>query len=156
MNISKNKGITLIEVLIIIAIITIILSIVNISLTSFHNEQVLKNTTIDMVSLINKAKQNTLSSLDSTNYGVHFDTDKAVLFTGATYSSGASTNQISLFDSKVRIPSSGGLNIGGGSNVVFERLTGDTIGGTITLQLTSDASKQKIITISKTGLVSSN
>lgn len=155
-KINKNKGFTLIEILIVIAILGIISSIVILNLSQFRNEQLLKNTTLDVVSLLSKARQNTLSSVNSTNYGVHFDGNQAVLFTGSIYSSNNATNEPIVFDSKVIIPTPSGLNIGGGSDVIFERLTGETIGGTIKIQLTSDSTKQKIITVGKIGNASSN
>lgn len=156
MYLIKNKGITIIEILIVIAIIGIISSVVLLSLSSFRNEQALKNTTIDIVSILNKARQKTLSSVNSNNYSVHFESDRAVLFTGETYSAVDSTNEVIPFSQAVSIPISGGLNIGGSSNVTFERLTGDTIGGTIIVRLISDVTQQKIITINKTGVISSN
>lgn len=152
----KNRGISIIEIIIVIAIIGIISSIVMLNLSSFRNEQALRNTTMDIVSFLNKARQKTLSSLNSTNYSVHFETNKAVLFTGSVYSSLDTTNESLIFSPSVAIPTSGGINIGGGSDVTFERLTGDTIGGTVVVKLISDPTKQKIITINKTGVTSSN
>ncbi|MCX6753771.1 MAG: prepilin-type N-terminal cleavage/methylation domain-containing protein [Candidatus Nomurabacteria bacterium] len=156
LKINRNKGFTLIEILMVIAILGIISSIVLLNLSQFRNEQLLKNTTLDVVSLLSKARQNTLSSVNSTNYGIHFDNDKAVLFTGSVYSSNNTTNEPVVFSSKVIIPIPSGLNIGGGSDVIFERLTGETVGGTIKIQLTSDSTKQKIITVGKIGNASSN
>lgn len=156
LKINKNKGFTLIEILMVIAILGIISSIVLLNLSQFRNEQLLKNTTLDVVSLLSKARQNTLSSVNSTNYGVHFDSNKAVLFTGSLYSSNNATNEPIVFSSKVIVPIPSGLNIGGGSDVIFERLTGETVGGTIKIQLTSDSTKQKIITVGKIGNASSN
>lgn len=155
------KGFSIIEMMIVIVIVSIISAIVLVSLASFRNEQALKNTTVDIVSLLNKARQNTLSSLNSTNYSVHFESDKAVLFSGNTYSSGDSGNEVINFSSVVTIPASGGINIsGGGSNINFDRLTGSvsngTIDSTIVVQLVSDSSKNNTITISKIGIVSSN
>lgn len=156
MYINQKSGVTFIEVVIVITIILIVSSIVVMGLSKFRNEQALKNTTVDIVSILNKARQNTLSSINSTNYGVHFDTDKMVLFTGPAYFIGVATNEPSVFSTAVSIPTVGGLNIGGGSDVVFERLTGETVGGTIHIELISDPTKQKTITIDKTGLISSN
>ncbi len=153
---NLQKGFTLLEVIIIIIIIGIISSIILVSLSSFKNEQILKNTSIDVVSLLNKARQNTLSSINSKNYGVHFETNKMVLFGGQSYSQLDISNEIVIFSPAILIPSLNGLNIGGGSDVIFDRLTGETIGGTIILQLSSDNTKMKIITISKTGIISSN
>ncbi len=156
LKINKNKGFTLIEILIVIVIIGIISSIVILNLSKFRNEQLLKNTTLDVVSLLSKARQNTLSSVNSINYGVHFDSNQAVLFTGTGYTSNSTTNEPIVFNSRVIIPMPYGLDIGGGSDVIFERLNGETIGGTIKIQLTSDSTKQKIITVGKIGNASSN
>ncbi|MFA6393179.1 MAG: prepilin-type N-terminal cleavage/methylation domain-containing protein [Candidatus Paceibacterota bacterium] len=161
MYISNNKGLTIIEIILAIAIISVISYIVLFNLSSFRNEQALKNTTIDIVSILNKARENTLSSLNSTNYSVHFETDRAVLFTGAIYSPSLSTNEVTLFSPSVNIPATGGINIsGGGNDITFARLTGEVINGTIdssiVVELVSDATKQKTITINKTGVISSN
>ncbi len=155
-KLNKKSGFTLIEVFAEIAIIGIISSIVMFNLNSFKNEQSLKNTEIDIVTLLNKARQNTLSSINSNNYSVHFETDKAVLFTGSIYNAVDVTNEKIIFDSSVTIPISGGINLGGGSSVIYERLTGEATDGNIVIKLKSDSSKQKTITISKTGVVSSN
>lgn len=159
-KINKNKGFTLIELLIVLVVVVIISSIVVVSLSKFRNEQALKNTTIDIVSLLNKARQNTLSSINSTNYSVHFETNKVVLFTGSIYSSLEPTNEEVIFSSNVNIPASG-INIGGGgADISFERLTGEVVNGTnsstIVVSLVGDSTKQKTITISKIGVISSN
>lgn len=153
---NKNKGISLIEILGVISIMTIISAIVIINLSSFKRDQVLKNTAIDIVSMLNKAKQNTLSSINSNNYGVHFETNKITLFIAPTYTQGTSTNEVINFSGIVQIPTFGGINVGGGNDVIFERLTGETIGGTIVIQETSNTSKRKTITIGKSGIISSN
>ncbi len=153
MNINKKAGMTFIEIIITVAIISVISAIVFINLSSFRNQQVLNSTANDIISLLNKARQDTLSSINSTNYSVHFDSDKMILFTGSNYSSTDSTNEQIPFDGAVSIPVSGGLNLGGGNNVTFERLTGETTGGTITLQLNSNTSRTKLIIINKTGII---
>ena len=117
-------------------------------------EQDLKNTAMNIVTLLNKARQNTLSSINSNNYSVHFEANKAVLFSGGVYSAVDKNNEVINFSTTVSIPISGGINLGGGNNVIFERLTGEATSGTIIIKLKSDISKQKIITISKTGIVS--
>jgi len=158
---TNNKGISLIEILIVISIIGILSAVIFPNLSQFRDAQALKNTTLDVVSLLNKARQNTLSSLNSTNYSVHFESDRAILFVGSAYSSSNSTNEPVVYSLAVTTPSSGGINIsGGGSDINFERLTGGVINGTISstivIQLVSDPTRQKIITINKTGIISSN
>lgn len=153
----KNKGISLIEILIVVSIIAIISAIVVINLSNFRNQQVLQNTTEDVVSLLNEARNSTISSKNSNTYGVHFQSDKTILFSGASFTSDPSNKQINL-DSSVIIPVTGGINLnGGGNDVIFTRILGDTTNnGTIIIQLVNDMTQQKVITISKIGVIGSN
>lgn len=155
--IKINRGITLIEIIIVISIIIMISVLVLPNLTRFKKDQSLRNTTEEIVSLLSKARNNTMASLNLNNYGVHFESSQVVLFAGSTYNSADPLNEIIMFDPLVKIPATGGINVGGGSNVVFERMTGNTSNnGTIILQLSADSTRQKIITISKVGLISTN
>ena len=153
----KNKGISLIEILIVVGLIAIISTIAVLNLSNFHNQQILINTTEDVVSLLNEARNDTISSKNSNTYGIHFQTDRAILFAGASFTSNPSNKQINL-DSAVIIPISGGINLnGGGSDIVFDRITGETTKyGTIIIRLVSKATSQKVVTISKIGVIGSN
>ncbi len=153
----KNKGISIIEILIIIAIISAIVAVIIPNLSEFRNQQVLKNTREDVISLLNKARNNTISSKNSTFYGVHFEQDTATLFEN-TFIVDSPTNEKIIFDQAVNIPLSGGVNLsGGGNDIIFSRITGDTSSdGTIVLQIINDVTKQKIITVNKIGIISSN
>jgi prepilin-type N-terminal cleavage/methylation domain-containing protein len=157
LKIKINKGISLIEILVVISILAIIVAIVVPNFSKFHNQQALLNTTEDVISLLNEARNNTISSKDSNTYGIHFETSKATLFAGTTYVINSSNKQI-IFDKAVSIPLSGGIILnGGGSDVVFDRLTGETTKyGTVIVRLISDASSQKTINISKLGVIGSN
>jgi len=156
-KIKKNKGISIIEILIVISIIVIISAIAIPNLSKFHNQQALQNTTEDVISLLNEARNSTISSKNSNTYGIHFQSDKVILFAGASFTSDPSNKQVDL-DSSVTIPVAGGINLnGGGSDIVFARITGDTTEyGTIIIRLVKDATQQKIITISKIGVIGSN
>ena len=154
----KNKGFTAVEILVVISIMIVLSAIVLPSMSRFRNERTLGNTAEDIVTILNKARNDTIGSLNSYAYGVHVATNSVTYFIAPTYSSGASTNSVTSLDPNVTIPASGGINLnGGGSDVVFTRLTGDTTSyGTIVVQLTSDSTHQKTITINKTGVASSN
>jgi prepilin-type N-terminal cleavage/methylation domain-containing protein len=157
MHTPTNKGITMIEFIIVIAIIGVIAGIVMPSLSTFRRTQALRNATEEVVSLLNKARTDTLASLNSTNYSVRFESTRAVYFVGTVFTDGLSTNKVVSFGSLVTLPPANISLNGGVTTVTFTRLTGDTTAyGTITLQQSSDATLQKIITINKTGLVSAN
>lgn len=145
------------EVLMVISILAIIIAITMPNFSEFKKQQSLKTTKEDIISFLNEARNKTISSKNGTAYGVRFESDKAILFPGDSYSSSILNKQID-FDNTVTIPNPGGINLtGGGSDVIFKRITGDTINnGTIVIQLVSDPTKQKIININNLGVVSSN
>ena len=149
------KGFTLIEVLLTFAIIAIISVIGVMSLSNFNKDKALDIEVEKVLSLVTKARSLTLSALDGSAYGVHFEERKAVLFNGASYSAGASTNEIQTLNGEVKISA---ISLaGGGSDVVFAKLTGATAqSGTITVAEVRNASQTKVITIAAIGVAYSN
>jgi prepilin-type N-terminal cleavage/methylation domain-containing protein len=152
-----TKGFTLMEIVIVIAIIVAILAVFIPNLSSFRDDQALKNTTESVVSILNQARTQTLSSQNSMNYSVRFENNKAILFSGTVYDSSDVNNKTANFDESVSLPVSNiSLNTGA-TAVTFDRLTGDTNQyGTITIELLSDTTKKKIININKLGIISAN
>lgn len=157
-KITKNKAFTLLEILIAIGIVSLIVAVIMPSLYTFRDNQTLKNTADDVVTLLNQARSQTLASQNSHYYSVHFESNRIVLFTDGVFNNEDNSNVAIDFDSHVSIPNTGGINLNGGvSDVNFSRLSGDTVDyGTIVVQLNSDPSKTKTITIRKTGIVTSN
>ncbi len=158
MKIIKNRGFNLIELLIVIAIVSLISAISMPALINFQKNQAIKNTRENIVSVLNKAKSNTLASLNSSSYGVHFESNYIIYFMGESFSISDPNNEQINFESGVRIKPIGGINLNTmGNDTIFPRLTGDVIGyGTITIELTDQTTTQKIITINKTGYITSN
>lgn len=148
-----QRGFTLIELLISLAVIAIIAAIVAFPLSNFKRMQALRGGVEDLSSFIQEARSLTISSRDSLQYGIHLESDRAVLFSGSSYSAGASTNRTMQFPSGV----TGSWSLqGSGANIIFERLTGETDHyGTITLSLSSPT-VSRTITVSKLGSVDSN
>lgn len=150
-----KNGFSILEVLVSIAIMAVIIAVVVLPLSKNRQYRVLLQSTEDIVSALNLSRSNTLSSVGSDSYGVKILSDKVIMFKGSTY------NASSVDNKTINLQS--GLNVsviilnGGASEVVFKRLTGATDQyGTITIQVTSDTSKNKTITIGKTGLVTTN
>lgn len=146
-----KKGFTTMEILVVLAVLSFIVAITFSSLSDFRNKSALKSSTQTALSVLQNARQKTLSSENLSQYGVHIDNSDLTLFTGSSYSQGLSSNIVYSIDSNIEVTYS--LN-GGGSDIVFDRLTGQTSNyGTITFSLSSDNTKYKTITINNMGSV---
>lgn len=145
-----NKGITAIELLIVIGIVVVIGVITVPSLVSFRKDQALQNTTNAVVSLLQEARTKTTASYNNTVYSVILDTTSATMFTGTTYSASEPTNKVVSYEAPI-VRQSITLN-GGGSTVTFDRLKGTTAQhGTLVLGITGGASKT--VTLSPSGVI---
>jgi len=154
---KNNSGFTLLELLIAISILGVIVAITMPKLVDYRKEQSLKNTAENIVSILNKAKSDSLNSLNSLNYGIHFSSNYLDYFIGTTYNPADINNKRTNFGDGVTL-SPGGLNLnGGGSDIIFPRLIDDIIGyGSITIEITTNPSMNKTITVNKIGSISSN
>jgi prepilin-type N-terminal cleavage/methylation domain-containing protein len=150
-----KKGFTLVEMLVVLAIIAILLLIATPQFNKFRQAEVLNAASRDVLSSLEKARSNTLSSVNSSEYGVHFQSDQVIIFKGLTYSVGAVTNEsISISEpASITNVTLGGVS-GSTGNVYFNRLYGaPSTTGTVTI---STSSLSKTITISATGAASMN
>lgn len=146
----NNKGYSLIEMLVVIFILLVILNVAMVLGRSFNNAVNLENAVKTVDSKIKTAKARSIGALNDTNYGVHFDTNRVVVFLGNTYTNGLATNETSNLPDNIEI-----YNIslaGGGSDMVFTRLVGTTINsGSIGIRVKNDTSKTAQITINSEG-----
>ena len=148
-----EKGFTLLEIIIVIAILGILTAITITAFRPFKQGTDLDTTTEHILGLLLEARAKTLSSENSMQYGIHFEGTRVVLFTGSAYSAIDPLNEETILPTTITI--SAITLAGGGSDVVFTRLTGETAAyGTITLRLVADTSKTKQIAITATGLSS--
>ena len=148
-----QKGITTLELLLVMAILGILVSIMLPQFSKIKENQVLKNTIGDITSTLHNAQSKTLASVDSSSYGVHFQSDKIITFKGTVFSINDANNKtINIITpasiSNVTLAGQSGAS----GDVYFNRLSGTpNKTGTITVSISSVS---KIITISATGAVS--
>lgn len=153
-KIKNSKGFTLVELLGAFSIMIILMAIVTGIFMNFRNSQSLGKDTEMTLSVLRQARSQTLTSQNGTNYGVHFGTTKITLFVGNTYSAGASTNIDFILTGSDTVMAI--TLVGGGSDIIFKRLSGETSqNGTIVLTSTITGST-KTVTVYKTGLIESN
>ncbi len=154
-NISKNSGMSLVEVLIVVALFGIIVGIVGFSFSGYRNSQALSNAENETVALVNEARSRTLAGDSANAYGIHLEASRVVLFVGSSFIDTATSNRVVSFDNTITMTS---LSLaGGGSDVIFKKLTGGTDQyGSFVLQQISNPSNQKTININKLGSMSYN
>lgn len=150
-KLTHRLGFTLIEVLIALGIIIVIASITFKPFNNFRDSEALNGAVEEVLSTLQQARGQTLASTGDSQYGVHLAATQLVLFTGVTYNSAASTNQAVTLSSLVNLSN---ISLaGGGSDIIFARLTGATSqSGSLVLALKSDATQSRTITINSNGI----
>ncbi len=146
-----KKGFTLIELLVALAILVLLGTLAIKPLSSFRARVSLDAGSAAIVSLLNEARNATLSSRDDTVYGVHFDPTRVVFFSG-DYLQGALGNRVINLDTSIRISE---ISLAGpASTTIFKRLVGETDQfGSITISLVVASTTKRVISISQTGII---
>jgi prepilin-type N-terminal cleavage/methylation domain-containing protein len=139
-KLKNNYGMTLIELMITMAIIATITSLTTINLLNTHH-QANMNASIDtLVADISQQQNKSMTGeASSGNYGLHFDSQKYVLFHGNIYNSSDSNNFPvdlggTLEFNPLPIP----------NDVIFARGSGQTTQTTITIRDTTSNSTKTI------------
>ncbi len=153
-DLFERKGFTLIETLAVLFILAILSTIVFYSFSNFESGQILGKETNSVLSYLERARSESLSSLNSSPYGIYFNATSTTIFMGASYSAGSSPNEVYTLNPSVTISS---ISLTGGvQQLYFNQVTGiPSATGTITLSL-SEATSTKTVTIYETGLFQSN
>lgn len=146
-----SMGFTFIEVLIAVAIVT---TLSTIALISFNTARVVHNlntSTQNVLSVLRFAQARTLAGENDSVWGVHLASNQITLFQGNTYASSPLT-QIYALPGSLQL--TGILLNGGGSDVIFKRITGETDQtGTFILNVIADSSHSRSVTVDGSGKV---
>lgn len=148
---GKRRGVTLIEIVIVIAIMGILGGIVLAAFWGRQDREILAASVTEALSLLEEARSRTISSKNFAQHGVHIEADRLVLFEGASYSPSSPSNETSVMNSKVAI---GSVSLaGGGTDIVFTKVEGTTLQpGTFAVSL-ADGTASTTIRIHGTGII---
>mgnify|MGYP001560235111 CR=1 FL=1 len=141
----KFAGFTLIEMLLVIAAITIIAGITAPVYQSFQVRNDLDIATVSIVQSLRRAQVLSQAVDGDTSWGIYIVSGSLTVFKGASY-----VARTDVYDEVFEIPTS--LTPSGLSEIVFAKFTGlPQTTGTITL--TSNANETRTITINAKGMV---
>lgn len=148
---KKQKGFSLIEMIIVLAVGAVLVTSVVVSFSSFRNSKIVDVSADQILSVINEARVKTVSSEDYSRFGVRLEANRAVFFKGDIFTESDPSNRETPLSSLVEI-SDLSLN-GGGTDIVFQKLTGKTSNyGSLRVRLKSDNDKYKTISVKSTGI----
>jgi prepilin-type N-terminal cleavage/methylation domain-containing protein len=149
---KREKGLTLIEVTIALAVLAILALFTASPLSLFRDRQILTAGSEEVGTILNDARERTLGALDDSAYGVHFTEDSMTLFKGGSFSPGTPGNIEKTVNSRLTLSS---ISLaGGGDDIVFKRLSGETEQyGTITVALKNESLPSRTLTIYATGVI---
>lgn len=155
-NIFQNsQGLSLIEIVVVLAVLGLMLAVVIPQFGESRENQVLKSAVGDILSNLSLARAQTLASLDSSAYGVHFESGKVIIFKGTSFVANDPGNQEVPILSPASITNVTLNGISGNSGeMYFKRLTGNpSKSGTV---IVASPNFSRTITISATGAVSAD
>lgn len=156
-NINSEKGFTLVELIIVLGITFIIFGFITINMVNFQQKTSV-NTTIDtLISEIKNQQTKAMTGAETngsgSSYGIYYQADRYVLFSGPSYSSADPLNFTVMLDSNNSF-----TNITFPSNtIVFLQRSGELNGfingsNTITLK-NSEGLNEKTVTLNKYGVI---
>jgi len=151
-KLNPRKGFSLLELIIVFGIIALLAGITAGVFRGVRDVEVLDNNVTKIISLFEEARNLTIASEDSSQYGVYATTTFVTLFKGVVYSEVSSDNRVFNFNPLVTITN---INLtDSGYSVVFKRLSGEVEqSGSIEITFLGKNSASTTIDILKTGIV---
>ena len=147
-----SSGFTLVELLIVLAVIALVASAATFSFTQLDGSQSIDKTTLSVLSFLNEAQSQAISSKDDSNFGVRILNNKVIFFEGASYGTASASSSYGL-SNLVAIATSSGI----GTDIIFTSLTGQTsASGTINIYLIASPKTSSTIQVFSTGVVQRN
>ncbi len=144
-------GFTIIEVLLVMVIGGVLLAITLAALRTVRQHVDIDAATHQIIAALQLARNKTLASQDQSSYGVHFESNKYVLFKGTTYNASASDNEVHTLAARLEIYN---IGLAGGSDVIFDRIYGTTSNaGAVSIRLTDEPTNTRTISILASGQV---
>ncbi len=139
------KGISLIEILLVVGVLAILVSIILPLALDFYREQQLDTHSQGIIQTLRKAQLKTMSIENDSSFGVYLTDDSYTLFKGDSY-----TNRDTQYDEILDLPVI--LTLSGLQELIFSKFEGrPNVTGNIVL---NSNNKSRIISINNFGMIS--
>ena len=154
---NNQSGLTIVEILVVLAIFGLILSMSFFSYKSWQRQILVNNTKDEIKSVLIRAQQSATAAASNRAWGVHFETSTYTLFPGDFYNQSDPDNKIwslhgvEIFESYNAVSDGAG---GYGPDVVFDKFHGTTYNtGTVNIIISGNPSFSKDVTIQSSGQI---
>jgi Tfp pilus assembly protein FimT len=148
-NVKPQTGVSFVELLLIIAITTILSVGAYPFGVGFLARNHLKNKTNEIVSSLRIAQINSISGKEDSQWGVYVDSSSIIMFMGSSYvAPGTNQDQIYEVPNTITIASSP-------AEVVFDKLNGDS-SSAVTITLTNAIGDSNTIFVNEVGVADVN
>lgn len=149
---KKNKGFTLVELIIVLAIMLLLSAVVNFSFSQLSGGQYVDAASKTMYSVLYGAHSSANSSKDASSFGVRILKNKIISFEGSSYATAKSSSTYT-FSNLVSVSTSSGI----GTDIIFNNLYGQTsASGTINIYLISSPKTSSTMQVFSTGIIQKN
>lgn len=161
----KKNGFTMVETLVAISIGVVVLTVVIFSISGFRNNKTLEKNVGQIKSLIEQARNQSVTAKNDLYYGIHVQTNGVVLYSvvasSSAYNANATDNISLALDSNSVIDNISIANAG--SDILFKKITGEAVGtqyGSFRVKLLNpgnnpNSATSSIISVSPNGVISS-
>jgi prepilin-type N-terminal cleavage/methylation domain-containing protein len=154
---KDRRGLTLLEVLIVMSIMAIIYSLSLAIYKSWNEKVILTNKTDELKSALIRAQQLAMTAAQNSSWGLHVETSSYAIFPGNFYNASQPSNKTWLLEGVAILnPNLSFFNgvSGYGPDVIFAKFTGQTINtGTVAMFPTSNPLIIKNVTVQSSGQV---
>lgn len=145
------KGFTLLEIIIVVAIMSVVGAISITSFRSFQRYADIDASANQIVAVLREARDRTAATDAANVYGVYFEPGRYVRFQGPVYDGDAVTNVAYALPSTLELYD---VNVGGDSIIIFNSLDGSADqAGSTSIRVIDDPEEFRTIEIFSTGVI---